>query len=207
MGEPDKNSSEIARTGLSADEILALRDLQLNYPYNFAEPPYPAIHWQLFELIDHASFPFAKTDACDKWGCKEISPENFFYTLDRDRLGEPGFLSALTVGKLVCYCLLIAESTSESFHTVAEGVELRGDTLLERIRLNAEHLSPGIEEYSPWRQFFAAVRHPIVRWAVNNAMMNRWGAELYPVPSSPAGFAIEERIGFGDKERPVRKGG
>ena len=193
MCEPRKNSPETIRKGLSADEIVALRDLRLNYPYNFAEPPYPEIHWQLFELIDHASFPLAKTDACDKWGYKEISAEHFFQVLDRDRLGEPGFLSALTVGKLVCYCLLVAESTSESFHMVAAGVELRADTLLERIRLNAEHFSPEIEEYSPWRQFFVAVRHPVVRWAVNNALMNRWGAELYPVLSSRSGLAIEQR--------------
>jgi hypothetical protein len=105
-------------------------------------------------------------------------------------LDEPRFLSALTVGKLVCYCLLVAESTSESFHTVTEGVELRADTLLERIRLNAEYLSLGIEEHSPWHQFFVAVRHPVVRWAVNNALMNRWGAEHYPV-SSPSALAIE----------------
>jgi hypothetical protein len=182
MSDLGRNSPEIAGRALSADEILALRELRLNYPYNFAEPPYPRIYWQLFELIDHAQFPVAKTDACDKWKCKEISAENFFQVLDRDRLAEPGFLSALSIGKLVCYCLLVAESTSESFHAVAEGVELRADTLLERIQLNADHLSPGIEEYSPWRQFFVAVRHPVVRWAVNNALMNRWGAKQYPVP-------------------------
>jgi hypothetical protein len=181
MYERHKNSPETTRKGLSADEILALRELRLNHPYNFAEPPYPQIHWQLFEIIDHASFPLAKTDACDKWNCRAISPENFFRVLDQDRLGEPGFLSALTVGKLICYCLLVAESTSESFHTVADGIELRADTLLERIRLNAEYLSPGMREYSPWRQFFVAVRHPVVRWAVNNALMNRWGVELYPL--------------------------
>jgi hypothetical protein len=174
------NSPETTRKGISADEILALRDVRLNYPYNFAEPPYPQIRWQLFELIDHAPFPLAKTDACDKWNCREISPENFFQVLDRNRLSEPGFLSALTVGKLVCYCLLVAESTSESFLTLAQGVELHADSLLERIRSNAEHLSFGIEEYSPWSQFFVAVRHPVVRWAVNNAMMNRWGAKDYP---------------------------
>ena len=190
MGDSHRNSPETNGKGLNADEILALRELRLNYPYNFAEPPYPQIHWQLFELIDHASFPFAKTDACDKWNCREISPENFFQVLDRDRLDEPRFLSALTVGKLVCYCLLVAESTSESFHIVAEEVELRADTLLERIRLNAEYLSLGIEEHSPWHQFFVAVRHPVVRWAVNNALMNRWGAERYPV-SSPSALAIE----------------
>jgi hypothetical protein len=181
MCQPHKNLPGTARKGLSADEILALRELPLNHRYNFAEPPYPQIHWQLFELIDHASFPLAKTDACDKWNCREISPEIFLQVFDWDRLGEPGFLSARTVGKLVCYCLLVAESTSESFRTTGEGIELRGDTLLERIRWNAAHLSAGIEEYSPWRQFFFAVRHPVVRWAVNNALMNRWGAELYPV--------------------------
>jgi hypothetical protein len=185
MYQPGKNSWEAARA-LSADEILALRELQLNYRYNFAEPPYPPIRWELFELINHARFPVATADTCDKWNCKAISPENFFQVLDRDRLAEPGFLSALTIGKLVCYCLLVAESTSESFPAVAEGVELRADTLLERIQLNADHLSPGIEEYSPWRQFFAAARHPVVRWAVNNALMNRWGAKLYPVEASRA---------------------
>jgi hypothetical protein len=184
MYQPHKNSPGTARQGLSADEVLALRELKLNYPYNFAEPPYPKVHWQLFELIDHASFPLAKADACDKWNCRELSPDNFFQIIDRKRLAEPGFLSALTIGKLVCYCLLIAESTSESFHSVAEGIELRADTLLDRIQLNAEHLSPGIEEYSPWRQFFVAVRHPVVRWAVNNAFMNRWGAKLYPVATN-----------------------
>jgi hypothetical protein len=177
-----QHSSETAKRALSADEILALRELRLNYPYNFAEPPYPEIRWELFELIDHARFPVARMDTCDKWNCREITPENFSQVLDQKRLAEPGFASALTIGKLICYCLLVAESTSESFHAVAEGVDLRADTLLARIQLNAEHLSSGIEEYSPWRQFFVAVRHPIVRWAVNNALMNRWGTELYPVP-------------------------
>jgi hypothetical protein len=98
MGDSHRNSPKTNGKGLSADEILALRELRLNYPYNFAEPPYPQIHWQLFELIDHASFPFARTDSCDKWNCREISPENFFQVLDRDRLDEPRFLSPLTVG-------------------------------------------------------------------------------------------------------------
>jgi hypothetical protein len=185
MYQRGKKSPEVPRA-LSADEILALRELQLNYPYNFAEPPYPQIRWELFELIDHARFPIAMADTCDKWHCKAISSENFFRVLDQDRLAEPGFLSALTIGKLVCYCLLVAESTSESSPAVTEGAELGADTLLERIRVNADHLSPGIEEYSPWRQFFVAVRHPVVRWAVNNALMNRWGAKLYPIEASRA---------------------
>ena len=189
MYHPPKNSPETAKKALSADEILALRELRLNYPYNFAEPPYPKIHWELFELIDHAHFPVSKADTCDKWNCREISLENFYRVLDRDRLAEPGFLSALTIGKLVCYCLLVAESTCESFHAVAEGVELQADTLLERIQLNADHLSRGIEEYSPWAQFFFAVRHPVVRWAVNNALMNRWGTKLYPVAQQPVGLS------------------
>ena len=160
---------------LSADEILALRELKLNFPYNFAEPPYPKIRWELFELIDHAHFPLAKTDNCDKWNCRDITPQNFFQVLDQQRLAEPGFLSALTIGKLVCYNLLVAESTAESFSAVAGELELRAETLLERIQFNARHLSSGIEEYSPWRQFFVAARNPVVRWGVNNALMNRWG--------------------------------
>jgi hypothetical protein len=186
------HSPKMSGKGLSADEILALRELRLNYSYNFAEPPYPKIRWELFELINHAHFPMAKADACDKWNCREITPENFFRILDQDRLAEPGFLSALTIGKLVCYSLLVAESTSESVHALTEGVELRADTLLQRIQLNADYLSSGIEEYSPWRQFFVAARHPVVRWAVNNALMNRWGAKLYPAPGEGSSEAFSE---------------
>jgi len=34
-------------------------------PYNFAEPPYPEIRWDLAEIVDHARFPMAIADACD----------------------------------------------------------------------------------------------------------------------------------------------
>ncbi len=72
MCEPHKNSPEITRKGLSADEILALRDLRLNYPYNFAEPPYPEIYWQLFELIDHASGLIPKNWTVEKCSSAQV---------------------------------------------------------------------------------------------------------------------------------------
>jgi len=80
-----------SRATLSADEILALRELQLNYPYNSPNRLIPQFGGNYFELINHARFPVARADTCDKWNCKAISPENFFQVLDRDRLAEPGF--------------------------------------------------------------------------------------------------------------------
>ena len=36
------------------------------------------------------------------------------------------------------------------------------------------------DTFSPWRHFWIATQHPTVRWAINNAMMNRWGAREFP---------------------------
>jgi hypothetical protein len=40
------------------------------------------------------------------------------------------------------------------------------------------------DELSPWRHFWIAAQHPTVRWALNNAMMNRWGAIGFPTAAS-----------------------
>ena len=41
---------------------------------------------------------------------------------------------------------------------------------------SVEHATLIDDAFSPWRHFWIATQHPTVRWAINNATMNRWGA-------------------------------
>jgi hypothetical protein len=159
---------------LSADEILDIRAVSLNFPYNFAQPPQPKIRWSLCDLIDHSRFPMAKADACDKWGLKYFSLENFVRLIDLSQIAHPGYLSPMTVAKLVAYSLQIVESTAESMEALTGHVTYDGEQLVEQIFGLA---GDNQLETSPWQQFVTSTRHPTVRWAINNAVMNRWGAE------------------------------
>src|ERR1700745_917202 len=100
--------------GLYPEEVSTIQEIPLNYGYNFAEPPYPKIAWNLLDLVSHARFPMCRTDLCDKWNYGEITAESFPLLVAPERVSEPGFLSVRTVAKLIGYCLLIAESTAES---------------------------------------------------------------------------------------------
>jgi len=172
---------QITLRDITGEEILRIKRIWLNYPYNFAEPPYPEIRWDLAEIIDHARFPMAMADACDKWECRNFALENFFRFIEPERVSEPGNLSAVTTAKLIAYCLQIVESTGESIQTLRGVSEFDGQDLLFQIaKLQATEM-PGAEELSPWNHFLIAVRHPVVRWAANNAVMNRWGTREYPV--------------------------
>jgi hypothetical protein len=163
---------------VTADELIEVSRVRLNHPYNFAEPPYPAIHWELVDLLHHSRFPFARHDACDKWGFQAISLENFYRLIEPDTVAEPGHLSVLTVAKVVAYALEVAEATAEG---MASGQRTpRGEQILEEINRLQHACMQAYTELSPWRQFYVAVRHPVVRYAVNNALMNRWGAESFP---------------------------
>jgi hypothetical protein len=164
---------------LTLDQILAIRDVKLNFPYNFAQPPYPEILWSLADLIDHADFPMARLDPCDKWGIRDFSLENFFRILDSRRIREPGYLAPVTIAKVIAYGLQIAESATETMETLAGLSTWGGEDILNQIR--ALSIAALIDdELSPWRHFWIAAQHPTVRWALNNAMMNRWGAAGYP---------------------------
>ena len=167
---------------LSADEILDIRAVSLNFPYNFAQPPRPPIQWSLCDLIDHSRFPMARADACDKWGLKYFSLESFVRLINSSQIAHPGYLSSMTVAKLVAYCLQIAESTGESMEALTGRARYHGEQLIEQIfgLARANRL-----ETLPWRQFVTSTRHPTVRWAINNAVMNRWGAEGF-VPQDAA---------------------
>jgi hypothetical protein len=167
---------------LSAEEILAVREVVLQYPYNFAQPPRAQIRWELSDLIHHARYPMARADACDKWGCKFFTIENFPRFLDEASLSEPGYLSPMTIAKLIAYCLNIVESMAEGIPDLTGRTEFNGEDLIDGIDTLAEQadLNEAVRTVSPWRQFMIAVRHPVVRWAVNNAVMNRWGADGFP---------------------------
>src|ERR1700751_3441606 len=114
MGENQPSPFQGSSLGLYPEEVSTIQEIPLNYGYNFAEPPYLKISWTLLDLVSHARFPMCRTDLCDKWNYREITAENFPSVVDRERVSEPGFLSARTVAKLIGYCLLIAESTAES---------------------------------------------------------------------------------------------
>jgi len=168
---------------LTADQILAIRDVRLNYPYNFAQPPTPQIQWSLVDIIDHARFPMAKLDPCDKWGVKNLGFENFLRILDQKRIREPGYLAPVTIAKVIAYGLQIAESTTETMVVEAGQGRWTGEDILAKIRVLADAGLIG-DEFSPWRHFWIAAQHPTVRWGINNAMMNRWGAAGFP-PAQP----------------------
>jgi hypothetical protein len=160
---------------LSAEEVLNIRSIHLNFPYNFAQPPEPTIQWTLLDLIDHSRFPMAQLDAADKWAIQSFSVDNFSRLIEPESIGEPGSISALTVAKLVSYALQIVESTAESMEALGGHSLFNGDDLFAQLERLSDEL-PLDDELSPWRHFWIATKHPTVRWAVNNAVMNRWGA-------------------------------
>jgi hypothetical protein len=164
---------------LTSDQILAIRDVRLNFPYNFAQPPSPEIRWSLADLIDHARFPMARLDPCDKWDIQDFSMENFLRVLDPKRMSEPGYLAPTTVAKVIAYGLQIAESTTETMEVLAGLQTWTGEDILAQIRSLADAALID-NEFSPWRHFWIATQHPTIRWAINNAMMNRWGATGFP---------------------------
>jgi hypothetical protein len=169
---------------LTPDQILAIRDVWLNFPYNFAQPPYPEIQWSLADLIDHGRFPMARLDPCDKWGVREFSLENFLRILESRRIREPGYLAPVTIAKVVAYGLQIAESATETMEILSGLKTWTGEELLMQIRALADAALID-EKLSPWRHFWIASQHPTVRWALNNALMNRWGAVGFPPALSP----------------------
>ena len=180
MGGDQTSPGRGSSLGLYPEEAASIRATLLNYGYNFAEPPYPKITWTLLDLVSHARFPMCRTDLCDKWKYREITPENFPLVVDPDRVSEPGFLSAATVAKVVSYCLLIAESTAESLPALSGKKDFFADKILEAIVDHRRDFDSRLGDNSPWAHFLIAARHPIVRWGVNNALMNRWGTKEYP---------------------------
>ncbi|MBV9997711.1 MAG: hypothetical protein JO015_01230 [Verrucomicrobia bacterium] len=160
---------------LSADELIEISRISLNFAYNFAEPPAPRIRWGLTDFLAHARFPLARTDACDKWRCRCLSIDNYSRFIAERTIAEPGGLSAVTVAKVIGYCLEIAEVTAEQMVRSGRQTDLSGDVLLEEITRLRSLYRKKLGELSPWLHFYISVRHPVVRHGINNAMINRWG--------------------------------
>ena len=179
--------AEVARfRELSGDELIEISRISLNFPYNFAEPPAPRIWWGLADLLAHARFPLSRTDACDKWQCRCLSIDNYSRFICERTIAEPGGLSALTVAKVIAYCLEIAEATAEAMVQSGRESNLSGEVLLQEVGRLRDLYRPALAELSPWRHFYISVRHPVVRYGINNALMNRWGARDHPLdPSEP----------------------
>jgi hypothetical protein len=164
---------------LNAEETLNIQAVHLNYPYNFAQPPTDGFVWTLLDLINHSRFPVASLDIADKWNVPFFSLENFLRLIEPSRLSEPGYASPLTVAKLISYCLQILESTAESMLALNGNEAFDGEDLFTQIERLADH-SRIDALLCPWNHFWIATRHPTVRWAINNAVMNRWGWKIRP---------------------------
>jgi hypothetical protein len=92
---------------LSGDELIEISRINLNFPYNFAEPPAPRIRWALADFLAHARFPLARTDTCDKWRCRCLSTDNYARFISERSIYYPGGLIAVRVAKVMSYCLEI----------------------------------------------------------------------------------------------------
>ena len=171
---------------LEPEEILELNEIPFNFPYNFAEPPVQTVTWSLADFLTQSRFPLARRDVFTKWGYQEFSLERFARTMDPGQIAAPGYLAAVTVGKLIAYAVLIAESTAESLTAFAVDPEepTTAETITQQILRLADEQNGLPPELSPWNHFLLALRHPVVRSALNNAMINRWGLKT-PPPASP----------------------
>jgi hypothetical protein len=171
---------------LEPEEILTLNEISFNFPYNFAQPPVRTVTWSLADFLTQSRFPLARRDVFTKWGYEEFSLERFARTIDPDQIAVPGYLAAATVGKLIAYALLIAESTAESLAAFSAGPEesTTAEAITQQIVRLADEPNGLPPDLSPWNHFLLALRHPEVRSALNNAMINRWGLKT-PPPASP----------------------
>jgi hypothetical protein len=134
-----------------------------------------------FITDQEAEFPYAAMDLVDKLQLDSFGAESFARHIDRNMLATPGHLSAVTVAKLIQYCLMILESEAEmaKWRRVDGGVTGSPDAQdlanAIAIKLNQYQDRDKILEYDHLAQFLAAVQHPIVGKGVANAAINRWG--------------------------------
>lgn len=127
------------------------------------------------------AFPFAQEDVLDKWKVKTLNAENFNYYIDRTKLAVAGSLSATTTAKLIGYCLLIMEAEHEALQG-ARVESLRfgrpdAQDVVASLAARAGRLRPKKEgvELDHSMQFCEAVRNPVIKAALSNAAVNRWG--------------------------------
>jgi hypothetical protein len=180
---PNRERSLPKLTTVSGEQVTEIRRIHFNFPYNFGPAPSPETKITLAEFVAdyERDFPYAIQDLIDKLKLESFSVESFDHHIDRNLLATPGYLSAVTVAKLVHYCLLILESEAEmiTWALIDRGVPGTPDAqdiagaVADKVNLYPNpHLIP---EYDHLGQFLSAVKHPIVGRAVSNAAINRWG--------------------------------
>ena len=170
-------------TAVTAEQATEISRIHFNYAYNFGPPPQPEPKTTLADFIrDHeAEYPYAAVDLVDKLKLDSFGAESFHRHIDRKMLATPGHLSAVTVAKLIHYCLLILESEAEMvrWQRTDRGVTSMPDAqdIANAIGIKANQYQhrDKIPEYDYIAQLLAAVKHPIVGKGVSSAAINRWG--------------------------------
>jgi hypothetical protein len=170
-------------TTVTEEQLTQINRLHLHFPYNFASPPRPETKTTLAEFVRdyEKEFPYAIQDLVDKLKLDSFSAEAFDHHIDRNLLATAGHLSAVTVAKLIHYCLLILESEAEmiAWGAIGSGLPGRPDAnqiaLAVATKMNRYPNLGKVPEYDHVGQFLSAVQHPIVGRAVSNAAVNRWG--------------------------------
>jgi hypothetical protein len=168
---------------VTAGQATEINRIHFKYSYNFGPPPRPETKATLAEFIrdQETEYPYAPLDLVDKLKLESFGAESFDRHIDRNMLATPGHLSAVTVAKLIHYCLLILESEAEavSSRRTDKGVASLPDTQdianAIAIKVNQYSARDRIPEYDHIGQLLAAVKHPIVGRGVSNAAINRWG--------------------------------
>jgi hypothetical protein len=170
-------------TAVTGTQVAEISRIHFNFPYNFAAAPGTGTKTTLTEFLtdSEGEFPYAIQDLVDKLKIDSFSAESFNHHMDRNLLATPGHLSAVTVAKLIHYCLLIMESEAEMITWVridqgAPGTpDARDIAAAVAAKVNRYESCHEIHEYDHLGQFLSAIRHPIVGRAVANAAINRWG--------------------------------
>ena len=181
---PNKNRSLPRLTTVTNEQLAEINCIHFNFPYNFGPAPRPGTKTSLAEFVRdcESEFPYAMQDLVDKLKLETFSAESFDHHIDRELLATPGHLSAVTVAKLIHYCLLILESEAEmiTWVRIDQGVpgrpnarDIAGAVAAKVNRYESCHQIP---EYDHVGHFLSAIKHPIVGRAVANAAINRWGA-------------------------------
>ena len=170
-------------TAVTAEQATEIHRIHFKYSYNFGPPPKPETKATLAEFIrdQEAEYPYAALDLIDKLKLDAFGAESFDRHIDRNLLATPGHLSAVTVAKLIQYCLLILESEAEMVmcRRTDKGVTTMPDAqdIADAIAMKANQYKrrDKIPEYDYVAQLLAAVKHPIVGKGVSSAAINRWG--------------------------------
>ena len=180
---PNRKRSLPKLTTVTDEQVTEINRIHFSFPYNFAPPPKPGTKATLAEFIRdyEKEFPYAPRDLVDKLKLDSFSAESFDHHIDRNLIATPGHLSAVTVAKLIHYCLLILESEAEmiAWERIDFGIPRMPDAHeIARVvaaKVNRYENRTKIPEYDHVGQFLSAVKHPVVGRAVSNAAINRWG--------------------------------